>query len=255
MVDTALHGSRLVIATIAVAVGTLLITLDQFIANVSIPTISGELGVSQDDGSWVITSYTVGNAITVPLTGWLSQRFGRVRVFALSAIFFSIMSFLCGLAWSFPALIAFRALQGLVSGSLIPLSQTLLMQIFPDEKRGLAIGFWGLVIMIGPVMGPVLGGWITQDYGWPWIFYINVPLGILAGIVTYNVLHQQENKTQKLPIDLLGLTLLFLWVAAFQITLDRGQDLDWWKSNVIVALSIIAIVSFAFFSHLGTFPS
>jgi len=152
-----LSGVKLWIATLAVSMGTLLITLDQFIANVAIPTIAGDLGVSQDNGTWVITSYTVANAIAVPLPGWLTSIFGRVRLFSLSAILFAIMSLICGLSVSFPMLVFFRILQGAVSGSLIPLSQALLLMLFP-HKKGFAMGMWGLVVMVGPALGPVLGG-------------------------------------------------------------------------------------------------
>jgi len=241
-----LSGLKLFIATLAVSVGTLLISLDQFIANVALPTISGDLGVSQDNGTWVITSYIVANAITVPLTGWLTSLFGRVRLFCVSAILFSIMSLFCGLSVSFPMLIIFRIFQGLVSGSLIPLSQALLLMLFPN-KKGFAMGMWGLVVMVGPALGPVVGGWITGNINWSWIFNINVPLGLLAGVVAYVMLRPFESKREKLPIDVIGIALLAVTVACYQVMLDRGTDDDWFRSNFIVTLGIIAVIGFSFF--------
>lgn len=241
-----LKGVILFFATLGVSVGTLLISLDQFIANVSLPTISGDLGVSQDDGTWVITSYTVANAIMVPLTGWLTSLFGRVHLFSLSAILFSMMSLMCGLSVNFPMLIVFRVLQGLVSGSLIPLSQALLLMLFPN-KKGFAMGMWGLVVMVGPALGPVVGGWITGNISWEWIFFINVPLGIFAGILSFILLIRFESARKALSIDVMGIALLALAVACFQIMLDRGTDDDWFHSNFICSLGIIALVSFSFF--------
>jgi DHA2 family multidrug resistance protein len=241
-----LTGFRLFFATVAISVGTLLITLDQFIVNVALPTIAGELGVSVDDATWVVTSYVVANAITVPLTGWLASRIGRIKLFSFSAIAFAVVSFLCGLSLSFPMLIAFRVLQGLVSGSLIPLSQALLLYLFPN-KKGFATGIWGLVIMVGPAMGPVLGGWIINSYSWSWLFWINLPLGILAGSVTYSIMHPLESKREKRVVDTVGIILLVLWVGTYQVMLDRGNDLDWFNSNFIRTLTIIALITFCFF--------
>lgn len=241
-----LKGIKLFLATLAVSVGTLLISLDQFIANVAIPTIAGELGVSQDNGTWVITSYTVSNAIMIPLTGWLTSMVGRVRLFSISAILFALMSFMCGLSFTFPMLLFFRILQGLVSGALIPLSQSLLLMLFP-KKKGFAMGMWGLVVMVGPALGPVVGGWITDNINWSWIFYINVPLGIMAGIIAYAMLHAYESERIKLPIDAIGIALLAISVACYQVMLDRGTDDDWFRSPFIVALAIAAIIGFIFF--------
>lgn len=240
-------GFRLILVSIAIGIGTFLIALDTFIANVSIPTISGELGVSANEGSWVITTFTVANAIVVPLTGWLTSMFGRVRLFCFSSIAFSLFSWVCGLSISLPMLLVARFLQGLSSGCLIPLSQTLLISIYPPEKKGLALGLWGLVAMVGPVLGPVLGGWITDSYGWGWIFYINVPFGIFAGLTTFFILSSQESERKMAPMDICGLVLYVVGISALQILLDRGNDLDWWGSSFIVTLTIISIVALVLF--------
>jgi len=240
-------GWRFALATVCVSLGTFLIALDMFIANVSIPNISGELGISQDQGSWVITSFTVANAIVVPLTGWLTTRFGRIRLFCFASIAFSIASFLCGISFNIEMLLMSRVLQGVVSGSLIPLSQTLLLSIYPKEKKGIAIGLWGLVVMVGPVLGPVIGGWLTFNYGWPWIFFINVPIGIVVGIVVFSLLGSIESERKKLPIDTVGLVLFAVGIASLQIMLDKGKDLDWFASHTIVILAIITCVTLSFF--------
>jgi MFS transporter, DHA2 family, multidrug resistance protein len=243
--EHALSGWQLVVATFGISIGTLLITLDQFIANVSIPNISGDLGVSQDNGSWVITSYVVANAVTVPMTGWLTGVVGRVRLFYLSIFLFVTMSVLCGIAPSFKMLLIFRVLQGLSSGALIPLSQALLLTVYPT-KKGFAMGIWGLVVMVGPALGPVVGGWVTDNINWRWIFYINVPIGLPAGFICLFLLRHLESKRIKSPIDLVGLTLLVLSVGAYQIMLDRGYDDDWFSSRFIVSLAIISFISFCF---------
>ncbi len=240
-----LKGFSLFATTCGVSIGTLLIALDQYVANVSISTISGELGVSVDDGTWTITTYIVSNACSVPLTGWLTARLGRVRLFCFSALLFTFFSFLCGFAFNFPMLIVFRAFQGLVSGGLIPLSQTLLLFLYPKEK-GFAMGIWGLVVMVGPAAGPVLGGWITSNISWRWIFYINIPLGLLATALTWYFLARFESERKKLPLDIIGMTLMFITVGAFQVMLDRGNDDDWWHSTFIVVLGILALVGFVF---------
>ncbi len=156
--------------------------LDTSIANVSIPAIAGDLGVSPDQGTWVITSFGVANAISMPLTGWLTRRFGQVRLFTASTLLFVVASFLCGLAPSIGMLVAFRVLQGAVAGPMIPLSQSLLLASYPKAKAGAALDMWSMTTLVAPVVGPVLGGWITDNISWPWIFYINVPVGIAAGI-------------------------------------------------------------------------
>jgi DHA2 family multidrug resistance protein len=221
--------------------------LDSSIANVSIPAISGDMGVSPGQGTWVITSFGVANAISVPLTGWLTQRFGAVRLFTLSVLLFVLASWLCGFAPSLEWLVAFRVLQGLVAGPMIPLSQTLLLSSYPRAKAGTALALWGVTTLVAPVVGPLLGGWITDHMTWPWIFYINVPVGLLAAGLTWGIYRHRETPTQKRPIDTVGLSLLVLWVGSLQLMLDKGKELDWFASSTIVGLAVVAAVAFAVF--------
>jgi DHA2 family multidrug resistance protein len=240
-----LVGSRKAVTAVALALGTFMQVLDTSIANVSIPTIAGNLGVSSDQGTWVITSFAVANGVSVPLTGWLMQRFGVVRTFVISVALFTIASLLCGLAWSLPSLIAFRVLQGAVSGPMIPGSQSLLIEVFGPAKRHTALAIWSLTTLVAPIAGPLLGGYISDNYVWPWIFLINVPVGIFCALLCWNNLKSHETPTRKLPIDRVGLMLLFIWVGALQIMLDKGKDLDWFNSPVIVTLLVVTAIAFA----------
>ena len=241
----ALAGSRKALTALALAVATFMQVLDTSIANVSIPTIAGNLGVSSDQGTWVITSFAVANGVSVPLTGWLMQRFGVVRTFVLSVLLFTIASLLCGLAWSLPSLIAFRVLQGAVSGPMIPGSQALLITVFGPAKRTTALAIWSITALTAPIAGPLLGGYISDNYVWPWIFLINVPVGAFCVAVCWTNLKSQETPTRKLPIDGVGLLLLFVWVGALQVLLDKGKDLDWFNSPFIVILLLVTVVAFA----------
>ncbi|SMB25904.1 multidrug efflux system protein [Sterolibacterium denitrificans] len=242
-----LTGGKLVLGTVALSLATFMNVLDSSIANVSIPAIAGDFGVSPSQGTWVITSFAVSNAISVPLTGWLTQRFGMVRLFTLSILLFVIASLLCGLAPNFATLVVFRVLQGLVAGPMIPLSQSLLLQSYSKEKSGIALAFWSMTTLVAPVMGPMLGGWITDSYSWPWIFYINIPVGLFAIVATWLLYRDRESPTRKLPIDTVGLALLIIWVGALQIMLDNGKELDWFASVWIIALALIAAIGFVFF--------
>jgi len=242
-----LTGAQLVFGTIALSTATFMIVLDTSIANVSIPAISGDVGVSPSQGTCVITSFAVANAIAVPLTGWLTQRFGPVRLFTLATLLFVLASWLCGMAPNLESLIVFRVLQGLVSGPLIPLSQAMLLSSYPKAKSGTALAFWGMTTLVAPVAGPLLGGWITDDYSWPWIFFINVPVGLVAAYATWMIYRTRESATRKVPIDKIGLGLLVVWVAALQIMLDKGKELDWFASTQIVTLAIVAVVGFVLF--------
>lgn len=242
-----LTGAALALGTLSLSLATFMNVLDSSIANVSLPAIAGDLGVSPGQGTWVITSFGVANAISVPLTGWLTQRFGAVRLFTMSVLLFVLASWLCGFAPSLEMLVAFRVLQGLVAGPMIPLSQTLLLASYPRAKAGTALALWGVTTLVAPVVGPLLGGWITDNVSWPWIFYINIPIGLFAAAITWGIYRHRETPRQKLPIDTLGLALLVTWVSALQLMLDKGKELDWFSSPQIVVLAIVAAVSFAVF--------
>ena len=242
-----LQGASLVLGTVALSLATFMNVLDSSIANVSLPAIAGDLGVSATQGTWVITSFGVSNAISVPLTGWLTQRFGAVRLFVASVLLFVLASWMCGLATSLEMLIGFRVLQGLVAGPMIPLSQTLLLSSYPPSKSGMALAMWAMTTLVAPVTGPLLGGWITDNMSWPWIFYINVPVGLGAALVTWRIFAQRETPIRKLPIDTIGLGLLVLWVGALQIMLDKGKELEWFESSLILGLGIVALVGFVVF--------
>ena len=242
---TPLTGSARTVTLLALALATFMQVLDTTIANVSIPTIAGNLGVSADQGTWVITSFAVANGVSVPLTGWLMQRFGVVRVFVLSILLFTLASLLCGIAWSLPALLMFRVLQGAVSGPMIPGSQALLLTLFPPSKKGTALAIWSMTTLVAPICGPILGGYISDNYPWEWIFLMNVPVGVFCGAICWRFLRNHETATRKLSIDRVGLALLCVWVGALQVVLDQGKDLDWFSSHVIVALAIVAVLGLA----------
>lgn len=242
-----LNGVRLVLATIALSLATFMDVLDTTITNVSIPTIAGDVGVSPTQGMWVITSFAVSNAIAVPLTGWLTQRIGQLRLFLWSMILFVLASLFCGYATNLPMLVTARVIQGLVAGPLIPLSMALLLQCFPKHKAGMAVALWSMTTTVAPVLGPILGGWLTDNVSWPWIFFINVPIGVIATILSLILLKGRESQIRKVPIDKVGLSLLVVWVGALQILLDKGKELDWFNSPVIVTLAVVALVVFSLF--------
>ncbi len=242
-----LSGGELVLGTIALSLATFMNVLDTSIANVSIPAIAGDMGVSPAQGTWVITSFAVANAISVPLTGWLTQRFGQVRLFTASIVLFVIASWLCGLAPNIGMLIAFRVLQGLVAGPMIPLSQTLLLASYPAAKAGTAMAMWAMTVLVAPVAGPLLGGWITDNISWPWIFYINIPVGLFAAGLTWSIYRKRDPGPRRVPLDVIGLVLLVLFVGAMQIMIDKGKELDWFSSGQIITLAVVAVVSFLFF--------
>lgn len=240
-------GTTRLLLNFALGLGTFIQVLDTSIANVAIPYIAGNLNVSADQGTWVITSFAASNALVLPLTGWLSDYFGSVKLYVWSVILFAFTSFLCGLATSLGMLVVLRTLQGAVAGSLIPLSQALIVSSNPPEKQGGALGFWGMVVVVAPVLGPIVGGYLTDKYSWPWIFYINVPIGLFSALVVRHLMKECETKIVRNPIDWIGLALLGVGVFCLQIMLDQGKDLDWFESNVIITLTLISIVAFIYF--------
>jgi DHA2 family multidrug resistance protein len=242
-----LTGWQFSLGTFAVALATFMNVLDSSIANVAIPTLSGDLGVSVDEGTWVITVFSAANAVSIPLTGWLTQRVGQVKLFVAAILLFVLSSAACGLAPNLPILLAARIVQGAVAGPLIPLSQALLLASFPREKSSSALSLWSMTATVGPIAGPALGGWITDNYNWSWIFYINVPVGLFAAAVVWMLYRKTETPSRKLPVDKVGLLALICWVGALQVMLDKGKDLAWFESPTIWILSIIAFVSFLFF--------
>lgn len=242
-----LEGRQLFFAGLLLAASNFIVVLDMTIANVSVPHIAGGLAISPNEGTYVITSYAVAEAITVPLTGWLASRFGTLRVFSIAMLMFGLCSLLCGLSENLGMLVVSRVLQGFSGGPLMPLSQTLLMSIFPKKKQGAAMGLWAMTTLIAPVLGPIVGGYIADNWGWPFIFFINIPLAAIASFAIWELLQKFETKIVKAKIDFIGLILLVVWVAALQIMLDEGKNWDWFSSPYIWGLLITAIIGFASF--------
>ncbi|HUZ46565.1 MAG TPA: DHA2 family efflux MFS transporter permease subunit [Terriglobia bacterium] len=246
-----------IIAT-AVMLSTFMEVLDTTVVNVSLPHIAGSMSASVDEATWTLTSYLVANAIILPITGWLSNYFGRKRVLMTSVTGFTIASFLCGLAPNLPLLVFFRIIQGACGGGLQPISQAVLLESFPPEDRGKAMGFWGLGIVVAPMLGPVLGGWLTDSYSWRWVFYINIPVGILALIMTQLfVFDPSYIKRATSRIDYWGIGMLAVGVGALQIILDKGQEKDWFSSHFITrlaAISAIALVAFVVYELVVAHP-
>ncbi len=217
--------------------------LDTTVVNVSLPHIAGSLSATNDEATWTLTSYLVANAIILPMTGWLAGRFGRKRLLMMSVSGFTLASFLCGLAPSLPFLIVCRVIQGACGGGLQPLSQAILMESFPPEKRGQAMAFWALGIVVAPMLGPVAGGWLTDNYSWRWVFYINVPIGVVALMLTeFFIFDPHYLHRAKTGIDYWGIGLLAVGIGSLQIMLDKGQEDDWFGSRFIVTLCVLAVV-------------
>lgn len=245
--DKPLTGGRLFAAALLIGLGNFLVVLDTTIANVSVPTIAGNLGVSSTQGTWVITSYAVAEAITVPLTGWLARRFGAQRVFLTCYLAFAVVSLCCGLSSSLGMLLGMRVLLGLVGGPIMPLSQMLLLRVFPKEKATLGTVLWAMTTLTGPVAGPILGGIICDTIGWSWIFFIKVPIAAAGSLALSLLLRGRPDPTGQAKVDGVGLGLLVLWVGALQIMLDEGRNQDWFHSAEICYLGAIAVIGFAAF--------
>jgi DHA2 family multidrug resistance protein len=238
---------NLALATIGLALASFMQVLDTTIANVSLPAISGNLGASANQAIWVITSFAVSNAIALPLTGYMVRRYGERKLFMWATIAFVMASFLCGIANSMGLLVVARALQGFVAGPMYPVTQALLISIYPPHKRGQAIALLAMVTVVAPIAGPILGGWITDNYSWEWIFFINIPIGIFSSIVVGRQLKGRPERLEKPKMDYVGLATLVLGVGALQILLDLGNDEDWFNSTRIVILGIVAAIALAAF--------
>ncbi|WP_226015875.1 DHA2 family efflux MFS transporter permease subunit [Novosphingobium sp. FKTRR1] len=242
-----LRGGAIALAAFALALSNFVVVLDITIANVSVSHIAGSLAVSPSQGTWVITSYAVAEAICVPLTGWLASRFGAVRVFMLSLLGFGLFSFLCGVSGNLESLVLFRVMQGLCGGPIMPMSQTLMLRLFPPAKAGQAMGIWAMTTVTAPIAGPILGGLISDNLSWHWIFFINLPVVALCGTLAWILVRRYETPTERRPIDFVGLALLVVWVGALQILLDKGREEDWFSSSLIVTLAIVAVLGFIAF--------
>ncbi|MEA3139257.1 MAG: transporter, family, multidrug resistance protein [Gammaproteobacteria bacterium] len=242
-----LHGGKLFFLTVAIATASFMEILDMTIVNVSVPSISGSLGVTPSEGTWAVSSYMLAAAIMQPLSGWIARRFGEVRTFVTSIMLFMVFSAVCGVANSLPMLVGARLIQGLVSGPMMSVAQAILLRNYPLEKRGLALGLWSMVIMVAPIFGPILGGWITDNFSWPWLFYINLPVGAFSAAASWSILRHRESKTIKLPIDVVGLVLLVIGVGSLQFMLDNGNEKDWFNSPLILAAAITSVIAISFF--------
>ncbi len=246
------HAPHRGFVTVSVMLATIIQALDTTIANVALPHMQGSMGATQDQISWVLTSYIVAAAIIMPLTGFLAARFGRKRLFIWSVVGFTIASMLCGAAQSLSEIVVFRLLQGIFGASLVPLSQAVLLDTYPRERHGSAMALWGVGVMVGPILGPMLGGWLTEYYNWRWVFYINLPFGLLAwfGLAVY-VQETPVDGTRR--FDLLGFAFLSLAIGALQMMLDRGESLDWFASSeIVIEASLAGLTFYLFLAHMFT---
>src|ERR1019366_6052920 len=236
------------IVAVAVMFATFMEVLDTTVVNVSLPHIAGSLWVSVDEAAWALTSYLVANAVILPMTGWLASRFGRKRILITAEFGFTAASFLCGLAPTLTMLIVFRVLQGATGGALQPLSQAGMLEAFPPRDRGKAMAFWGLGIVVAPMLGPMIGGWLTDNWSWRWVFYINLPVGLASIVMTRLFIFDPPYiRRRGLGIDYWGIGLLAVWVGALQVVLDKGQEEDWFASHWIIALAAVAVAALAIF--------
>jgi DHA2 family multidrug resistance protein len=236
------------LVAIAVMFGTFMEVLDTTVVNVSLPHIAGNLSATIDESTWVLTSYLVANAIILPMTGWLARYFGRKRLLMASLSGFTIASVLCGLAPNLPMLVVFRLIQGATGGAMQPLSQAVMLEAFPPAQRGKAMGFWGLGIVVAPILGPVLGGWLTDSYSWRWVFYINLPVGIVSILMTRAFIFDPPYlKRESNRVDYWGIGMLAVGIGALQLLLDKGQEEDWFSSHLMVVLAVVAALALVVF--------
>jgi DHA2 family multidrug resistance protein len=237
------YENRYLIA-FAVTLASMLELVDTSIVNVAIPHMMGSLGATLEEVAWVSTGYIVANVIILPLTSWLSVRFGRRNYYTGSVVLFTVASFFCGNASSLEGLVAARIVQGIGGGALISTAQAILFDVFPAKERGIGQAIFGMGVMVGPTLGPTLGGWITDNFAWPWIFYINLPLGVMAGVLTWQLVPEPEHtQAQSSKVDWIGLALLILGIGALQVLLERGESRDWFASREIVAETVIAVLA------------
>jgi DHA2 family multidrug resistance protein len=243
------YGSRRVVITITAIVCALLEIVDTTIVNVAIPEMKGNLGATTSEVGWVVTAYAIGNVIIIPMTSWLSQQFGRRNYFAVSIAIFTFCSFLCGNATGIWELVIFRFIQGVGGGALLVTSQTIITESYPPDKRGMAQAIYGLGVIVGPTLGPPLGGFIVDHSNWPYIFYINIPLGVIAALLTLQFVRSPKyaEKSSLGDIDWVGIGLLAIFVGSLQYILEKGQDDDWFNSKVIIVLTVVAILGAFFF--------
>lgn len=247
----ALHTSNRGLLTIGVMLATIMQILDSTIANVALPHMQPALGATADTVTWVLTSYIVASAIAIPITGWLSDRVGSRTLFLWSVVGFVISSALCGMAQNLEEMVAFRILQGISAAFMNPLSQTVMLDINPPERQGKAMAIWGMGIMVGPILGPVIGGWLTESYNWRWVFYVNLPLGVFCFAVLWWLLPSRPVRVR--PFDVLGFSLLAIGIAALQLMLDRGQTEDWFSSGEVVVEALVAFIAlWMFMVHMAT---
>ncbi len=237
-----MHGSKNKwLIAFTVMLPTLIEIIDTSIVNVSLDHIRGSLSAGIEEATWAINAYLVANAIVIPMSGWLSRLFGRKNYQIGSIVLFTVSSFLCGSAWSLPSLIFFRVMQGMAGGGLVPVSQSILLEAFPPKQHGVAMAIFGIGAMVGPILGPIMGGWITDNWSWRWIFYINIPLGTLAVIMNAIVIQDPPwMKRTRMRIDYLGLVFLAFGLGALQLVLDKGQQEDWFSSELIIAFALVS---------------
>jgi MFS transporter, DHA2 family, multidrug resistance protein len=232
--------------TITVMLPTLIEIIDTSVVNVSLDHIRGSLSAGLDEATWSITMYLVSNAIIIPITGWLSKVFGRKLYLLLSLGLFTVSSLLCGLSWNIQSLIVFRVFQGIGGGALQPISQAILLETYPPRQHGMAMAMWGIGIMFGPIVGPILGGWITDNWSWHWIFFINIPVGVLSAVMAIIFIKDPPYmKRAKVRMDYLGLVFIALGLGCLQVILDQGQREDWFSSGMITWLTVVSVVSIA----------
>lgn len=236
---------KIIFITIALAMGSFLNMLNASIVNVSLTHIAGDFGIATSESTWIITSYSVAEAIVLPLIGWLTLQFGTVKQYIWSTILFAIASLLCGLSFSLSSMIAARLLQGVVGASMIPLSQTLIMKVFPKEKRGIGIAIWTMTLILGPILGPVIGGAITDGASWRWCFYFSIPLCLFSSGIIYYMFKKDyyDEKFTKVKADIISIFLLIIGIGSLQVFLEKGTDLDWFSSPTIVILAITSFMS------------